>query len=275
MSLLDKLERWFGRLAIPNLGLWIVAGQFFVLISSLLNRLDLRYFVLVPDLVRHGEWWRLVTFIFYPPPPDFFGGYLLVAFVWYLFYLMTGALESYWGEFRFNVYLLAGYVLTVGAAFLTPHSPTSNLFIGGSVFLAFAWLNPEFEILLFFILPVKIKWLALLTWLGNAFLFVVGNWTIRLLVLASVGNFLLFFASDIVRTARHRRRAAGAAIRAAPRAAAKTEPRHRCYVCGKTDVSHPEMDFRYCSKCAGDQCYCPEHIFHHVHVGPRDEPRAS
>ena len=265
MSFLDKLERLFGRAAVAHLSLWLVIGQVFVLLSALLGRLDLSYFVLVPDLVRHGEWWRLITFIFMPPPPGMFG-YIFTAFAWYIFYLMGGALEGFWGEFRFNLFLFSGYVLTVAAAFLTPFAPTTNLFIAGSVFLAFAWLNPDFELAIFLILPVKIKWLALLTWLANAYYLVTGSWPLRLQILASVSNFLIFFSRDIYLTMRHRQRTM---VRHAQRIATANEApeaRHRCYICGKTNLTNPEMDFRYCSKCAGDQCYCPEHIFNHKHV---------
>ena len=85
-------------------------------------------------------------------------GLVFTAFGWYIFYLMSGALENYWGAFRFNLFLLLSFVLTVALSFLAPLHGVTNLFILGSVFLAFAYLNPDFELLLFFILPVKIKW---------------------------------------------------------------------------------------------------------------------
>jgi hypothetical protein len=186
-----------------------------------------------------------------------------------MFFLMGSALEHYWGEFRFNLFLLLGYALTVGLAFITPGSAVTNLFIAGSVFLAFAYLNPEFEIVLFFILPVKIKWLALITWVGYAVSAFTGSWSVRLQILASVGNFFVFFAGDILRSMRHGRIKMA---RQAQEFVEANQPRHRCHVCGKTDRSHPQLDFRYCSKCAGDQCYCPEHIRNHEHVLNTDEP---
>jgi hypothetical protein len=271
MSFLDKLERRFGRIAVPNLSLLIVIGQVFVLLSALLGRLDPGYFVLVPGLVLHGQWWRLFTFILLPPPPGLFG-YLFVAFAWYIFYLMGNALEGYWGVFRYNLFLFVGYAFTVGVAFLTPAQATTNLFIAGSVFLAFAWLNPDFELAIFFILPVKIKWLALVTWLADAYYCFVGDWSLRLQILASVANFLLFFAHDIFLTMRHRKRAMARQAQGLVRSAEESEPRHRCHVCGKDSNRFPRLDFRYCSKCAGDQCYCPEHIGNHVHVLTTDEP---
>jgi len=269
--MLDKLERLLGRFAVPHLSLWLVIGQVFVLLSALLGLLDLGYFLLVPELARHGEWWRVLTFIFMPPPPGMFG-YVFTAFAWYIFFLMGSALEGFWGEFRFNLFLFTGYALTVGVAFLTPLAPTTNLFIAGSVFLAFAWLNPDFELAIFFILPVKIKWLALLTWIANAYYLAVGSWPLRLQILASVGNFLLFFGRDLVQAMRHSRRTmTRQAVRLAA-ASQEPEPRHRCHTCGKTDLTDPQLDFRYCSKCAGDQCYCPEHIYAHEHVLTESDP---
>lgn len=269
--MLDKLERAFGRLAIPNLSLYLVIGQVFVLLAAMMGMLDLGYFVLIPTAVREGEWWRLFSFVLFPPPTN----YVFVAFAWYMFFLMGSALEHYWGVFRYNLFLLTGYVFTVAVAFIYPDSYATNLFIAGSVFLAFAWLNPDFQIMLFFILPVKIKYLALLTWALYAVQCIVGAWPVKLQVLASVANFLLFFARDIVVTMRYRRRQMETTAR---RFATKNDApaaRHRCHVCGKTDVTNPELDFRYCSKCAGDQCYCPEHIFNHEHVLTDGEAKQS
>ena len=262
MSFLDRLERALGRFAIPNLTLYLVIGQVGVYLALMLGRLDPEWFVLIPQLVLAGQGWRLLTFLLAPPSASV----IFIAFAWWIFYLMGNALEAYWGAFRYNLFLLLGYVLTVGLAFLAPAWPVRNGFLASSVFLAFAYLNPNFELAIFFILPVKIKWLALLTWIFFAYQFIVGGVAARLQIIAAVGNFFIFFANDIWLGAKqHRRRMMGEATRLASVAAAG-QPRHRCRTCGKTDLSNPELDFRYCSKCAGDQCYCSEHIFNHVHV---------
>jgi hypothetical protein len=162
--------------------------------------------------------------------------------------------------------LLTGYLLTVGLAFVTPYAVATNLFVGGAVFLAFAYLNPDFVMYIFFILPVAITWLGLIAWLGYAWTFFTEGWSGKLAISAAVGNFLIFFARDLwldLKLGRHRLQA-HAQREAQERG--KREPRHICHVCGKTDLDHPELDFRYCSKCAGDQCYCPEHIRNHEHV---------
>jgi hypothetical protein len=261
-SLLNKLERIFGRFAVANLSLYLVAGQVMVFILAWFDKISLGPFLLIPTYVLQGQWWRVLTFLLVPPPVS----WVFIAFSWWIFYLMGSALEDYWGVFRFNIFLFIGWALTLGAACLTPEIPATNLFVAGSVFLAFAYLNPDFELVLFFILPVKIKWLALLTWAGYAYMFFSGGWSTRGQVLAAVGNFLLFFGRDIVLSARlHRRRMTGAA-QSFGRSSAEPEPRHRCRICAKTDLTHPQLDFRYCSKCAGEQCYCSEHIFNHEHV---------
>jgi hypothetical protein len=265
MSLFDKLERYLGRFAIPNVSLYLVIGQVFVLGAAMFGRLDANICVFTPELVREGEWWRLITFWFLPPPTS----PLFIAFAWYLFWMMGSALEGYWGAFRYNVFLLVGAMLTIGVAFFTPLAPATNAFVAGSVFLAFARLNPDFEMMIFFILPVKIKWLALLTWVGYTVGFILGGWSTRLQILASVGNYLLFFGADIMLSMRQGRRRMA---RQAQEFVEASQARHTCHVCGKTDRSHPQLDFRYCSKCAGDQCYCPEHIKDHAHVVTADEP---
>jgi hypothetical protein len=262
MSFLSKLERSLGRYAIPNLSLYLVLGQVGVYLGIVTGRLDAGLIMFVPRLVLMGQWWRVVTFLLIPPSTNI----IFIGFAWWMFHLMGSSLEGYWGAFRYNAFLLLGTALTVGLAFLQPDALVTNRFLAGSVFLAFAFLNPDFELMILFILPVRIKWLALVTWIFYGFEFVVGGWSGRLQVIAAVGNFLIFFGQDLVLNAKSGRRAM---IRAADRAAAAghaDEPLHCCRVCGMTDKSNPEMDFRYCSKCDGAECYCPEHIRNHVHV---------
>ena len=261
MTALSKIERLLGRFAVPNLAYFLVAGQVAVYAAILFGKLDARVLILVPRLVMAGQWWRIFAFLLMPPPSSI----LFIAFAWWMFCLMGSALEAFWGTFRFNLFVLLGSAFTVGLSFLTPDGSVSNAFLAGSVFLAFAHLNPDFELALFFILPVRIKWLALGTWLVYAYEFMTGGWSGRLQIVAAVGNFLIFFGGDIASTARYRRRQM---LKAATRdeGPGRDEPRHRCRICGKTELSNPELDFRYCSKCAGDECYCSDHIRNHEHV---------
>ena len=254
----ERLERRLERWAIPDLTRILVAGQVLLYVAGFLGVPVLERGAFIPELALAGEWWRFLTFVFIPP----LANPLFAFFAWYLFYLMGSALEGHWGALRYDLFLLLGYVLTVAAALLAPGLPATNVFIGGSVFLAFAFLYPDFEFLILFILPVKVKWLALLTWLGYGFQLLAGTWQTRLFVLASVGNFLIFFGQDLLWMIKsgHRRMAVLAKDVSKKKAAF-----HRCAVCGITDVSHPTMDFRYCPECRG-LGYCPDHISAHQHM---------
>jgi hypothetical protein len=260
MILLNRLEKKFGRYALPNVTIYLIAGQSLFYVLILTGKIDLSRIWLSAELLMGGEWWRLATFLFNPPGC----GPLCALLGWYLFYLMGTALEELWGDFRYNLFILTGFILAVAVSFIIPQYPMSNLFIGGSVFLAFAFLFPDFQLLLFFILPVRIKWLALLTWIGYGYLLLFGGWSARLLVFASIGNFLLFFARDIFITLKYGKRQL--VKKSARFARRETGPFHSCTVCGITDKTHPRMDFRYCTECKGQQCYCSEHINTHEHV---------
>jgi len=171
-------------------------------------------------------------------------------------------LETAWGAFRYNVYLTVGWLATAAAAFAQPDAAASVGFLQGSVFLAFAYLYPDFQLLLFFILPVKMKWLAWLAWLGYLAAVALGPVPAKLMALASVCNFALFFWADILARMRSRRRRRASRVEQARRAAA---PRHTCVVCGATNLSDPDLSFRYCSKCDGSPCYCEKHLHSHQH----------
>jgi len=259
MSLIDRLERRFGRYAPENLTIYLVAGQTIFYVMFMIGRIDRSVTWLAAALLLKGEWWRLVTFIFDPPRIS----PLFALFAWYLFYLMGSALEGEWGAFRYALFLLTGYILTVSVSFLAPSAIVSNAFIGGSIFLAFAQLYPDFTLNIFFFLPVRIKWLALIVWLGYGYQLLVGGWHTRLLVLASVCNLFLFFGGDLIRALKGGQRRLAWQSRQAPR---HDGPFHRCTVCGITDRDDPRMDFRYCPDCAGQHGYCEAHIRDHVHV---------
>lgn len=271
MTILDRLQRRFGRYAVPNVTVAFIFCQvvFYVIQYSKEGILDKA--TLVPQLVLQGEPWRLVSFLFQPPVTN----PLFAFFFWYLFYIMGTTLENTWGTFRYNVFLLVGYLATVGVAFITPGQATSSGFLQGSVFLAFAFLYPNFQLMLFFLLPIKIKWLALLQWMGYFYAVAFANsWSIRLATIASISNFLLFFGRDLVLRlkAGHRRMR-----HQADRVEQRHKPRHECRICGLTDKMDPKMTFRYCSKCEGSCCYCSAHLRNHEHVtaDPRPEKRVD
>jgi hypothetical protein len=274
MSWIDRLDAKFGRYAVPNLTVFLIAGQVLTYLASAapapLGAGVFENIMFVPDKVFAGEWWRLVTFLFTPPTSNL----LFAFFFWYLFYLMGTTLEANWGAFRYNLYLLLGYVASVGTAFVAWSAGgaagqiASNAFLYGTVFLAFARLYPEFTMYIFFVLPVKIRWLALLTWImyGVTLLF-SQSWLERSMVVAAVFNYLVFFGRDIVRDMKHRHRKMqfqSRSLRGGKKMGRKMA--HVCHVCGLSSADSPRVPFRYCSECGGDYCYCPEHINNHEHV---------
>jgi len=271
MRFLFDLEKKYGRYAIQNLTAGIVSCQAACFVVGLVDPQAMQLLTLNPALVLQGEVWRLVTFLAVPPPI----GLIFAIFYFYLFYLMGTALENHWGIFRYNVYLLVGYMANVAVAiiagmFLPEQANVSSAFLQGTVFLAFAQLYPEFELRLFFVLPVKVKWLALLAWVGYGFAFLSGlssfqdgGWLTSLIVVASVSNFLLFFGAEFRQRAHYAQRRSRWQARVTRH---PDEVRHRCTVCDITNLSHPDMDFRYCTQCDGAQGYCTEHIRNHAHI---------
>lgn len=279
MSLLDRLERRLGGAALPGATLWILAGQAMVFVGQYLGpRAEaggalavFEALALDPGRVLEGQWWRLLTFPFLAPLGEF---PLLVIFFFWFFYFIGTTLEATWGTFRYNAYLALGYIATVAAAFVAyAVQPDAGIAVGdymyGSLFLAFAKLFPDFEILLAFILPVRIKWLALLQWLGYWFVVFFGGWYDRLTVAAAVFAYLVFFGRELLRDARrgHRRMHQQAKTLKAPQRVT-----HACRVCGLTSAESPKTPFRYCSRCAGQCCYCPDHLTDHEHVTADTSP---
>ena len=257
MDLISKLEKRFGSWAIPNLAVYIIAIQVLgvaLLLAQRANVVDL--FLHGSSVIDRGEWWRLLSFMMLPKTLS----PIWLFFAFYIFYMIGNALEERWGTFRFNLFILCGYLLTVAMAFINPGAIITNTYFLGCVFLAFATLFPNVEFRIFFILPVKVKWLGWLTvafYVATLFSADVGS---RLGVAAAFANYLLFFGKDFLHgfKADQRRKAF-----VAERAAADAQPRHTCSVCGVTEKSDHHTHFRYCSTCG--KCFCEEHIANHDH----------
>jgi hypothetical protein len=286
MSLISRLERRFGRFAIPNLTMVIIAGQAALYVASLFPQgFAIDRLALNPARVLQGEVWRVVTFLFTPPHMS----PIFALFYFSLLQLFGTTLEHHWGTFRFNVFLFIGYVANVAAAFaasalvggLSRDIPggaldlaslsASNGFLYTSIFLAFARLYPDFVLNLMFVLPIRIKWLALVQWIGYGYFFLTGDMMSRMLIAATVFNYLLFFGREHWREFRRRHRRHSFQAKAKKSTAA---PRHECRVCGANSIDSPRTLFRYCSKCTGQECYCPDHIRDHEHV-TAETPAAS
>ena len=289
---LKKLNRAVDRFAyshpnfgIPNLMKYIVAGNAIVYFLTVFAGLGSVSFLTFDwYAVLHGEIWRLVTFIFFP------GYYSLNQAIWlvfflHLYYMIGTTLEREWGTAKFSLYYISGVVLTVVVgAVMGLVSGSARIagahYINLSMFFAFAMLYPDTRFLIFFIIPVKVKWLA---WIDAAYFalqvllsLLGGNLLGALLPVIAILNFIVFFWTNITDEiawrrgwAKHQTSHQTIQFKAAARQQKKREEergyRHKCAVCGRTDTEWPDLEFRYCSRCQGYHCFCQEHIFNHVH----------
>lgn len=286
MNWLNKLERRFGKYYIHNLMGIITAGSAasFIL-TYIFGSGFLSMFALDPSKILEGQVWRLVTFIFVTP-----GESILFVITIYFYYMAGSSLENVWGGFKFNVYYFVGIISTIIVAFINLfllnkgiglnveniQNYYNNIYLAAtlmnlSLFLAYAKIYPDAQILLFFILPVKIKYLGYLNWF-----IIIANF-IKCLVKVDIGgalftivpviSYLLFFLKSNYRQTKMR---TGSVIRMKDYKkkinSTKKSYIHKCETCGITNVNDPDMEFRYCSKCNGKHCYCAKHILDHIHV---------
>lgn len=265
MRWLDKMERKFGKYAISNLMQYIVLLTGSVYLLSLFDQSGtfISRLVLVPSLVMKGQVWRLITYVFIPPNVSM----LFIIFVLYLYYMIGMSLERIWGTFKFNLYYFIGILATTIVAFLTRGSATSY-YLNLSIFLAFAKLNPNYEILLFFVLPVKMKYLAWFNWGLLAFTIITAPIPRKITAVIAIGNYLIFFGKDLITAIKRRRKVQQNRSKFIEKRGRsdRDQPIHRCAVCGITEKDDPQMQFRYCSKCEGSYEYCMDHLQDHEHV---------
>ncbi len=262
MKWLDKLERRLGKFAIKNLMGYIVGITGIVYALAYFDRSGavIGKLMLIPELIMRGEVWRLFTYVFIPPGTTI----IWIMFILYFYYMIGSALEHEWGSFRFNMFYLTGMLGTTIAAFITGYGATAT-YINLSMFLAFARIYPDYQLLLFFVIPVKVKYLAMLNWAYIVFTVLVGDVSIKLIAIVSIMNYFLFFGRAIVTRSKSNRQ-----VHYNRRRFRSEIPRdltiHRCTICGKTEKDDPNMDFRYCPECEGDYEYCMDHVRNHEHV---------
>jgi membrane associated rhomboid family serine protease len=253
MSFLDKLERRIGFIAIPGLIRAVVALTALVFLLVLLNPGFEKFLALNPALIMRGEVWRLITYIFLPQT---LSPLWLVLALWFLWFIGEG-LERAWGAFRLTLYFFVGMIGTTIAAFAARDTSFSNSMLVAALFFAFATFFPDEIIYIFFILPVKVKWLA---WVSAAFLFygfVVGSNAYRFALVAALSNYLIFFGPGFIHRVRHRQEVATRRRRFELQTRSEEEPLHRCAVCGATELSDPNREFRVSRN--GEE-YCLEHL---------------
>jgi hypothetical protein len=250
MSLINSLENRYGRHAIPGLVAIIAWFQVAVWILIKLRPGFEQMLWLDPAMVMKGEVWRLLTWVFIPTTQS----PLWLIFAVYLMMMFSEGLDQAWGPFKVNLYVFGGVIfMIIGAMFF--NSPPIGLTLYTSIFLAFAAIAPNFELMLFFILPVKIKWLAALTGAGLLLNFIASP-AARLPIIFSLLNFFIAFGPQFVRWLRLR----GTVVERRARFDAARAPEgtwlHKCHSCGKTELDDPKLDFRvgadgedYCNVC--------------------------
>ena len=255
MRFLDKLERKLGFLAIHNLTLYLVVGQALAFIMIRIRPEAYSLMVFNFDRFISGEVWRIFSFMLIPR--DF--SLIFIIFTLLILQMMGSALEQHWGAFRYNLYLLVGVLGVLIAGMVFPQHVIDSFYVLLSISFAFAYLYPNFELNLFFVLPVKMKWIALML-LGYALYDFANPSAVsqyqamanRVEIIGALINFPLFFGADIIRSMRSKKRVREMK---AEKRKFEAEPFHTCIRCGATDLSHPDREFRYrdegaiCSVC--------------------------
>ena len=290
---MKNLRRRFDRFCylhrnkgIPNLMLYTALGSAIVYVMSMVDKSNLLYNVLCfnRSAILQGQVWRLFTYAFTYSAGSGGANILLTAVGLFCYYSLGRAIEASWGTLKFNLFYFTGLVLMdiYGLIFGTPVDVS---YLNLSLFLAYATMYPTAQFLFLFIIPVK-AWIFGLIYLGLTLhsvvqlSFPVLYFPYNLFPLVAIANYFLFFGKDVVnvlppawrRKGRSRPKKVGSipyqpssSYKAAP-TAAKAPYTHRCTVCGRTDVTNPELEFRYCSRCNGYHCYCQDHISNHTHI---------
>ena len=290
MNWLNKLERKFGKYAIPNLIVWLIGAYTIGFLLYAVSPGILNMLTLSPYHILHGQIWRLVTWILMPTETN-----LIFLLIMAMFYYQLGTtLERTWGTFRFNVYIFSGIIFTVIGAFIlygiyylmnfdiflaapalaaqmsaTMSYGFSVNYINMSIFLAFAVMYPDMQVLLYFIIPIKMKWMAIVYGVLIVYHLVMGSWPARVSIVMSMLSFIVFFLStrNLKRYSPHevhRRQQFKAQMRQPRPGSGITK--HKCAVCGRTELDDPTLEFRFCSKCEGNYEYCSDHLFTHQHI---------
>lgn len=291
MNFLNKLERKIGRYAISNLSLYLILGYVLGYILEFINPAIVDFLTLNPYLILHGQIWRIVTWIIIPP-----SGFDLFTIIMLMFYYSVGTnLERTWGTFYYNVYLFMGMIFTIIGSFLimgVSYVPAFNsymlrevygaayfilvarsfstYFVNMSIFLGFAATFPEVQVLLMFIIPIKVKWMGIAYGVLLVVQFLQSDVVGKIVIGASLLNFVVFFLMTrsglgmriSPRQVKRRHEYNREVKRAKPASVSK----HKCAICGKNSEDNPEAEFRFCSKCNGNYEYCQDHLFTHTHV---------
>lgn len=289
----SSFEKKYGKYAIKNLTIYLIGFYVLGYLMNIINPVMCSYFTLDPYMILHGQIWRLVTWLLMPP--EGLGIFTIIMLV--LYYNLGTNLENTWGTYRYNLYLFSGFLFTVIGAFIIyfiyvimfPGSGmnigafigmfVSTYYINMTIFLAFAITYPDMELLLYFVLPVKIKWFGFLYAGFIAYDIYIAFSSLPLLiaiihaviVFMSLLNFFIFWITGRFKRSYYhggtkRKKEFKKQVKTASKERFYADGvKHRCVICGRTDETNPELTFRYCSKCSGNKEYCQDHLFTHEH----------
>ncbi len=280
-NFIDRFCAKHPRLGIPNLMMYIGIANVAIYLIDLfaMGRFSLVNLLFFSrDAIFHGQIWRLISFVFVSQSGDFMvrgTGIFFVAICAYFYYWIGSLLEREWGTTKFTLFYVGGVVLNILYGLITGY--TDMYFVNLSMFFAMATLYGDARVLLFFIIPVKMKWIA---WIDAAFFalnviasLITLDFVGAFLPIVAILNYLIFFWPTFqFFGAKMKRQADPKVIQFKKAAQARQKAQetkgymHKCAVCGITDLDDPDMDFRYCSQCDGYYCYCAKHINNHVHI---------
>ena len=282
MKFIDKLERKFGRFGIPNLTIYMIVCYVIGYALMIVNPGILNWLSLEPAYILRGQVWRLVTWVLYPPSTS---GVLWFAIAVLFFYYPIGtSLERTIGTFKYTLYILSGVIFTILGAFILYFLLGGNVLVGNvfstyyislSTFLAYAMCYPDMQVLLMFIIPVK--WMAIFYVVIVVYEMIqyimAGAWYLVIPIVASLLNFIIFYfgTKDFSRynpKEVHRRNEFRRAMEPQGRmkSGSGSVTKHKCAICGRTELDDPNLEFRFCSRCNGNYEYCQDHLFTHTHV---------
>lgn len=268
---------------VPNLMLYIVLGTAVVYIMSNIAGQPILYYLLCFDrtAILQGQIWRLITY----PLTYMISSPLLMAVSLFCYYSIGRVMEQFWGSLRFTLFYLTGIIM-MDVYCMIFGGTASVTYLNLSLFLSYATMFPDAQFLLFFIIPVK-AWLFglvdLVLVLADLF---TSPFPYNFFSVISLANYFLFFGKDVLnliplswrrkfgisfgkkpaRSVHQQPKVIRFETRPATAAKADAPYTHRCTVCGRTDVTNPELEFRYCSRCQGYHCYCQDHISNHTHI---------
>lgn len=282
MNILNKLERKLGRYAISNLTLYIIGTYVLGYLLEFFAGNLISYFYLDPYLILHGQVWRLVTWLLVPP----WQFSILILITLWFYYSIGNTLERSWGTFRYNFYIFSGILTTIVGSFVLygisvllyggqmgamySHlyaGAFSTYYISMSIFLGFALTYPDMQVLLMFVIPIKMKYLAAVDVVLLVYSMIQpgSSWGIRVVILSSLLNVLIFFLATRRYHSISPREVRRKQVYRRQMRQASGSAKHKCAVCGRTEQDGDNLEFRYCSKCDGNYEYCQDHLFTHTH----------